>query len=590
MRRMIQFARRHYAKLSIRLKILISIMAIIILAPLSISIYYYMRTTAYVQEDRTKNFLELMKQTQISLDNIISRVEDTGKSVVLNETLESILLRSESESYTLSEQLDDYAYLSRYITMSSFNDSIGRIQLYFVNKSIYAREKNRFYHVSDAEKEKWYERALFVGGASVWSHDGGEISCVRAIMRYDLAQSDCGFVEAVLNLNVLTGVLNNVIGTTEGNICLIDDFNQVVLTQGADGAAFSRLILDRHLDDSMNTRDKSTTGTDEAGQLIISRKLSNDWTIYASLPHQGLRAEIRRISYEIVFIYLGAIILAFVFVMLYTSSLVRRIRRTANFMSSVDINSDEYVHEELQDELTIIETSFNQMLRTARESVRKEKEALKRSKEADFDILQEQINPHFLYNCLDSINWLAIKYQATEISAMVTILGRFFRLGLSRGNQIIPLYDELEHVRLYLEIMKKRFDGQIDTVFDVDVDAKALLTLKFILQPLVENAIAHGISNRPDQTGCIRISCHEAQGDLFISVTDNGIGMTGDKVEELTRSLEKDSKSRGFGLYNVNQRIRLHFGEAYGVDISSVYLESTTVTLRLPVRVGNDTL
>ena len=572
--------KRRYLSMSIGHKIRISTLIGILLTAMMVSVYYYARTTVFMQEGNTKNFLELMNQTRVSMDNMFSSIEDTGKSIVLNPTLEKVFFYPRDEQYLLAQQLDDYNYLSRYIAMSAVNESIALVRLYVNNHSIYVREHYRFFHASQAVEKPWYDRALFVSGAPVWSESGEEIVCARAVLRYDLAQSEQGFIEIVLNTNLLSSLLGNVIATTTGNICLADDLGHVVARAGASADAFAAFVVENP--QAGQDERSPTTAQDE---LIIRRKLANNWMLYTSLPYRGIRAQIRQISLEILYICLFALILAFLLVTAFTASLTRRVRRVATFMHTVDIHSDEYALETYDDELTIVETSFNQMLRTARESLRKEKAALQRKKEADFDILQEQINPHFLYNCLDSINWMAIECDAQEISGMTTMLSRFFRLGLSRGNQIIPLQDELEHVRLYLEIMKKRFDGRIDTSFAVEPEARACYTLKFILQPLVENAIAHGISNRVSQEGHILI-CGVLEDDtLCITVEDDGVGMPPERCEQLMKALQSDAPCEGFGLYNVSQRIRLHFGEAYGLQIESVYQQGTRVVLRLPARI-----
>ncbi|HML48698.1 MAG TPA: histidine kinase, partial [Clostridia bacterium] len=450
--RFLSVMRRCLRNLSFRLKLLASAMFVSAVTLLFASVFFYQRTAAFVQEDTTKSFRMLMNQTQVSVNNVISGIEDASKSIVLNETLERILISGEQGGYELAAQIDDYFSLSKYIAMAAVNENIAHVRLYFMNNAIYTHQKHQFFSTTDAQRKPWHERALFVGGAPVWAMDGGDVVCARAMLRMDAPQDDCGFIEVVLARDKLEAVMENVVATTGGDVCLVDDMGNVVLTRGAAGDAFAARIL---ASGAVQPGDSDAVeGVRAEDERIVTRRLSNHWSLYANLPYGQARAKIRDIALQTLYINTLALLAALAMAAVSSALLARRIRRIAGFMATVDIRSDEYSHEVQGDEMTIVETSFNQLLRTAREAIRNEKEALLRKREADINMLQEQINPHFLYNCLDSINWLAIEAGVKEISDMTMMLGRFYRLGLSKGNQIVPLADELEHARMYLEIMK----------------------------------------------------------------------------------------------------------------------------------------
>lgn len=201
----------------------------------------------------------------------------------------------------------------------------------------------------------------------------------------------------------------------------------------------------------------------------------------------------------------------------------------------------------------------------------------------EFDALQSQINPHFLYNTLDIIVWMIENEQKNEAVKAVTALARFFRISLSKGKSIILVQDELEHVRNYLMIQHMRFKNKFSYEIHVGEKCMELTSLKLILQPLVENAIYHGMEFM-DGEGEIIINVYRLEDDLYFTVSDNGLGMTKEQVESLFtgQAGSTSKKGSGIGVKNVNERIKLYFGEAYGLIISSEPDEGTTITVHLP--------
>lgn len=200
----------------------------------------------------------------------------------------------------------------------------------------------------------------------------------------------------------------------------------------------------------------------------------------------------------------------------------------------------------------------------------------------ELDTLQSQINPHFLYNTLDIIVWMIENERKGEAVRAVTALARFFRISLSRGRTIIPVRDELAHVDSYLMIQNMRYKNKFTYAIEADENTKDLAAMKLVLQPLVENAIYHGMEYM-DGDGEIRITAGIEGSDLLLSVSDNGPGMPPEvAVGILEREFVPSGKGSGIGVRNVNERIRLQFGEGYGLMIESNPDEGTAVTIRLP--------
>lgn len=212
-------------------------------------------------------------------------------------------------------------------------------------------------------------------------------------------------------------------------------------------------------------------------------------------------------------------------------------------------------------------------------------------RKSEFDSLQAQINPHFLYNTLDIIVWQIENEKQSEAVHTVTALARFFRLSLGKGKNIVTVKDEIDHVKNYLMIQHMRFKNKFDYEFDIAEDVLELPSLKLMLQPLVENAIYHGMEFM-DGDGMIMVKAWRKEDELYLSVADNGLGMTEDKVEMILtgESTSGNGRGSGIGVKNVNERIKLYFGEAYGLTIDSEPDEGTTVIIHLPAKDEKESL
>ena len=240
------------------------------------------------------------------------------------------------------------------------------------------------------------------------------------------------------------------------------------------------------------------------------------------------------------------------------------------------------------DEITELGMSFNIMIGKIKElldSKMKEQENLKK---AELRALQAQINPHFLYNTLDTIIWMAESKKTEQVVEIVGALSNFFRISLSKGMDWITIGEEVERIRSYLIIQKMRYRDILDFNIQVDNDVVENTILKLILQPLVENALYHGIKNKR-QGGTINIRAKRKDEDeILIEVEDDGIGFTPEKLAQLRTELADDSGDikleNGFAIGNVNKRIRLYYGKSYGLSIQSEYTSGTRVTLVIPAK------
>ena len=204
---------------------------------------------------------------------------------------------------------------------------------------------------------------------------------------------------------------------------------------------------------------------------------------------------------------------------------------------------------------------------------------------AELRVLQEQINPHFLYNTLDNIIWLAESKDTEQVVKMVSALSSFFRTTLSKGREFISVREEGEHIRSYLEIQQFRYRDILEYDVSIPEELWEYQVIKLTLQPLVENALYHGIKKKRGK-GHISVSAERYKDVLIFKVKDDGMGMEEARLEQvrgiLDGSVVEEQQSGGFGLFNVNQRIQLHYGAEYGLKVQSTYGEGTEVWVRIP--------
>lgn len=275
---------------------------------------------------------------------------------------------------------------------------------------------------------------------------------------------------------------------------------------------------------------------------------------------------------------------------LISASIYRPIKKLHDVTTTIAQNDlQALVYSRNVDEITELGNNFNIMIGKIRELLNAKVKEQENLKKAELKALQAQINPHFLYNTLDTIVWMAEASKTDQVIEIVRALSSFFRISLSKGKDWISIRQEIEHVRSYLAIQKMRYRDILDYKIEVDENLMDGTILKLTLQPLVENALYHGIKNKRNG-GTITVRAQSVGPDLVrLEVQDDGVGFTPYKLAEIRSMLNDDSseislKEGGFGLENVNKRIKLYYGKQYGLYVQSEYLGGTQVVARIPLQ------
>lgn len=234
-------------------------------------------------------------------------------------------------------------------------------------------------------------------------------------------------------------------------------------------------------------------------------------------------------------------------------------------------------------EMKVLSDSLNTMIDKINELLEQVTTEQIRLRKAEFELLQAQINPHFLYNTLDAIIWLAEAGDQKKVVSMVGSLSEFFRTSLNQGKDVVSIKEELQHVRSYLEIQQVRYQDILSYEIDVPKELYPYSIPKITIQPLVENALYHGIKNKRGM-GKITITGHQEENAFVLQIEDNGIGITKERLEQVRNGIAHrvTTQKEIYGLYNVNERIHLNFGEMYGIQVESIPGEKTMVSVILP--------
>lgn len=309
---------------------------------------------------------------------------------------------------------------------------------------------------------------------------------------------------------------------------------------------------------------------------------SSEWRVVGiSYVDEMISQRVKGIYKSVIaFAMLGMVVLT-VFIIIVSNRVSKPVRELSVAMKAFEKNAEQFQYKPIYGvyELESLSESFDHMVTKIQELMIHIVDEEKTLRKTELKALQAQINPHFLYNTLDSIQWMCEKKDTEKAIAMVSALAKLFRISISKGKELIPIEKELDHVRSYLVIQNYRFKGQFEYYFEVDESLLTYYCNKITLQPIVENSIIHGLEGMYDE-GEIHIRVIDKGDHILMQVEDNGVGMTDEQCKKIIAHDESDQF--GIGIKNVNDRLKIYFGPEYGLDIQSELDEGTLVSVKLP--------
>lgn len=412
------------------------------------------------------------------------------------------------------------------------------------------------------------------------------ITLTRAVEITHGKSTDQGILLIDIRYNSLQQILENISLGNQGYLYMISGSGELIYHPKMQLIETGELT--ENLEAAAGYRDGSCREKYNGEMRDVSVKFVGytGWKLLSVIPEKGLSFSNLKMRLFVVFVtasFLLILVLINAFISSHITNPIQELEKSVNAIEEGELDTEVYSGGSY--EIRHLGRSIGDMARRIRELMQDIVTEHESKRKNEFDILQSQINPHFLYNTLDIIVWMIENEQKEEAVRVVTALARFFRISLSKGKSIIPVSDELEHVRNYLTIQQMRFKNKFTYVIEAGEDVMNLASLKLMLQPLVENAIYHGMEFM-DGDGEIQIKVYREGEELRFLVRDNGLGMTQQQVENLLSEKKHVSSKRGsgIGVRNVNERIRLYFGEDYGLSIESEPDEGTVISIRLPAQ------
>jgi two-component system sensor histidine kinase YesM len=576
---------------SIKTKLLMLTLMLVVL-PLSVTCVILYASSTRLYADSVDNVSRMsLKYISDELESKLTTVLNTANNIVIHEQVQMALLR-DTDRYPLVDQLNDMKDLARYFNGLQIDTSVNRIRLSVREGLIYTNDKQNFISSTALLQHNWYKQIIageskanpcfwirhFFNGAVNIPEPQNAVSCVKVIHNIENYDDVLGLVFVDIAESEISAILKKGILTRGSAVFAINQEGIVMSSAGE-----TRYI--QAMDQVVQTFDNDRTVQEIDGtryQLHVARISRFNWTLVSFVSLSALDVERRRLAWLTLLLLAGlAGATLFAGQLLYRSSLDRidgivtkmQAVQQGSLTASIALTSD--------DEIGQIEQNFNYMIHRIKDLVDETYQLVEQTKAAELKALQAQINPHFLYNTLNTISWTAIDYGAEKVSLMLRYLSDYYKLCLQPGKSEVLLSEEIQHVNLYIKIQNLRYGDYIIFEDRVPEELKSLLMPNMILQPLIENSFLHGILARSDHRGTITLAGERIEGTLILRVTDNGVGMSTDALQAL---INIHVPKNEYGLYSIQERLHLKYGNPYGLIITSQPDAGTTVEVSLPVR------
>jgi two-component system, sensor histidine kinase YesM len=573
---------------------------LIILAMIIMVAVFYGVVHSRTIKNQGRNQAKSLANMEAYLNNYFEEVDAIAKNVNYNYYLQNYLetatdnenaytdpsVGKNMRAYEMSSQAFSDTLLSRPDISSMM--VFGRKKV-LLNKSLYSYRNV----VMDYSGLEWYQGAIqkpydmVITGPNrhqFFDTDDETISLSREIQDYEDG-TFLGVILINLNMNKITEICASFQENTSGALGILNESGEAVYLNGDAGNVAVQDIDMKELSEILEQYPENSFRIRLGGTkyLITKERMdSTGWYLINILPYSWLLSDLWKISMVIVLAVAGTLVVTLLSLDRILTNVIQPLKKLERHMARVTIeNMNEQVNITTDDEIGHLAGNFNSMLErieNLKEQVVEEQEDKRRY---ELQALQAQINPHFLYNTLDSIIWMA-ETQDSNIVAMTEALAKLFRISLNKGNEEILLKKEIEHVKNYLIIQSMRYADKFTFEICVEPEVEKCRIIKLILQPIVENCIYHGIKKKRG-SGHIRIRAFREECNLIIKVEDDGCGISQEMCRKmLSYEVEPENISgSGIGVKNVNERIQLRFGKEYGLSYQSEEGKGTTVTYLL---------
>ena len=537
------------------------------LVPMTVlALYSHGRQSIMVRNSELEDMQSIMEQTKESIDSQTAVYTSLLNYLTYSPDIEEIIKEKDIDNYSAYEKYTEIADPLLSIP-KAYHDAIKSIELFADSIKI-----SHEYTLAplDKMKEAWWSEELKDDVRIQWEvdQDRKEVAAVRKIYRNQKLDA---VLCITLDYNKIFQPFTNIL--TEENGGIVTDKKGTIL--------YSRSNLKELKSDCSDNISSMLPLVKQSCAYTQTKSDENDWIFYYYKSQNAISGSVRRILIEEIPLIAGCLFIIVVLGLLFSRVFTRKIEELTRNMDQVNHGSREVtVYSDSNDEIGIMVNSFRKMMDEINrliDEVYVNKIALK---EYELKALQAQINPHFLYNTLSMMNWMAIRSNQMDISKVTLALSTFYRTALSKGEDVVTVENCIQNTKAYLEIQLVMHDHGFTVDWEIDPTIKNEKMPKLLLQPIVENAIEHGIDEKEEGDKNLSLSFRGKEDVVEITVRDNGKGMEQEKAEKLVTY-----QAKGYGLKNVNDRIHLLYGDEYGIQIFSELGIGTTVVMRFPKEV-----
>jgi len=526
------------------------------------------------------------------LDRYFDSMEAAMRNILSNEEVYKVAVGSVEGDTVFRQKAYYNAFIKRigYIRLLS---PIDGIRLYVKSDRPYIINDEEIFSLNAVENSEWYKNLRTEKNSRHWiipnyiKEPDGEgsrfFSYLGVIYRPDALSEPLAVLRIDIDKDKIEELLQRIKFNSETSVLLTGGEN-IVYGFSGNGEKISVDELSK-LQEEQDESNWTFVKYNSLKYIFRTEMLNaNDWYLTSLVPQSSILQKQQILYLTLLITLFGIALISYGLAYSTIKSSLKRIFILNKEMKRVESGDLSHkIKPEGSDEIGELMSSFQAMTLRMEEMIDEKYRMGKEVKNAELKALQAQINPHFLYNSLDLVNCLAIQHDVPEIADMINSLVEFYKLSLNRGQEILSLYDELRHVQTYVRIQNLRFEKKIRLEIIEEPWMKKYAILKIILQPLVENSIMHGILEKEDSRGEIKISSDLKDNRIYITIEDDGVGMSLNQIENLLKETnEVQHRGSGYGVKNINERIKLYYGAEYGLVFKSRENKGTTVTVSIP--------
>ncbi len=565
-----------FKNLNFQGKLVVGYLFLALIPMLCVTWYTYFNLRSILLEQSYDNINEEIEKMNQNFSMLLEPCLTTLDILYVDESLCGYL----SQDYSRDSYEEMFYYIDRKITgIYLVNPSISRIRFYSSNSTLPSDNYYFFNENAMADQERSHTRQaqgkVVLNGVN--SPEGEMHLCLERLLNV----YPQGKTESILSLEIESNLLNEFVKTqNKTDTIFLTDSSGMILAASRPKRVGKNIV--QWMPDWKPADKIQTEFTDEGADKIgISTESSFETYIVMISDKEATLKNMKTVSGQMMFLIFLSAAVVMILILLYSKWLSDRVSKVMYAARKLGDGEFDYVLEDMgKDEIGQIGDAFNVLNVKIQRLIRENYEKKIKLQSEELNLMQEQINPHFLYNALSVISAMALRERGMQTVKSVKYLADFYRISLNKGKQILSIQEEMELLKNYMKIQKLRFGSSIQVEYDIKKELLTLKTIKLLLQPLVENSIHHGRKS-DEEVLMIRVRVQLDGERVCFSVEDNGVGIKQDKLEKLRSQLEKFEE--GYGLKNVHNRVRLTYGEEYGVKIESVFGKGTRVLVYIPI-------